>query len=406
MTHKTEKLKVLIVSPYFYPENFRINDVAQDLIKKGHQVVVLTGQPNYPNPNLFEEFRKQKIKEQSWEGIKIFRVPIITRGNGGGIRRVFNYLSFIFSGLIWMFQNSKKCDFDVVLTWASSPITSAIPSLFLCSKKKIPHVIWIQDMWPETLVALNIVKSPFLLWILNRLVKFIYLKSDLIWGQSTGFQKAILQRVPTHNRVQVLYNWGDESKPSQQKPAIIEDPRLKILYAGNLGHAQLLDILVNTIEKLKDEKILWTFIGGGVLETWLREEIARRDLAACAQVLDRVAPDVISHYGSWADVLLISLKPDGCLSLTIPSKLQTYMLWGKPILGLIEGDAAVEIKNANCGLTASPEHPDLFIQAIQQFLKMSEAQKQTYGENAHQYAIRHFSRREILDTLERDLLSF
>ena len=406
MSQQNKKLRVLIVSPYFFPENFRINDVAQDLTKKGHQVTVLTGQPNYPNPNLFIEFRKQNLREQTWENIKIYRVPIVTRGNGGGIRRVLNYLSFIWSAMFWIIQNSKKHEFDIVVTWASSPITSALPALFLCRQKNIPHAIWIQDMWPETLVALNIVQSPFLLGILDRVVKFIYQRSDLIWGQSKGFKKAISQRVPQHPRIQVLYNWGDETLPSIEKPILKSDLRLKILYAGNLGHAQLLDTVLNTVEEMKEEKILWTFIGGGVLETWLRQEIIQRGLTSSAQVLDRVNPDVIPHYGKWADVLLLSLKSDGCLSLTIPSKLQTYMLWGKPILGLIEGDAAVEIKNADCGLTASPEQPDLFARAIHQFLNMSDEQKQTYGENARLYANRHFSRREILDTLERDLLSF
>ena len=400
-----KKLRILIVSPYFFPENFRINDVAQDLAKKSHEVSVLTGQPNYPHPDFFNEFRNKKIKNHVWENIKIYRVPIITRGNGGGFRRILNYFSFTFSATLWVLRNAKNRQFDVVLTWASSPITSAIPSIVLRKRKKIPHAIWIQDMWPDTLADLGILKSTYLLNLLNRLVLFIYNRSDIIWSQSSGFQKTIASRIPAHQRVEILYNWGDENLASITKPTIKEDSRLKILYAGNLGQAQLLDRLVSIIELLKDENIFWTFIGGGSLEGWLRDEISKRNLDSSAQVIARVSPDVIPHFANWADILLLSLDAKGCFGLTIPSKLQTYMLWQKPILGLVGGDAAAEIEKAQCGLTANPDNLKSFVQKIHQFLEMPIEQRQTYGENARRYAIRYFSKKEILDTLEQDLLS-
>lgn len=405
MPDQKRSLRILIVSPYFFPENFRINDVATDLVAKGHSVSVLTGQPDYPNPSLFAEFRKQKRTEQLWRGVKIHRIPTFSRGQGGKFRRLFNYTSFVVMGLHWMMTKLEHARYDIVLTWASSPITSALPSIYLRKKENIRHAIWVQDMWPETLVALKIIKSPFLIKILEVLVKFIYKRADLIWVQSVGFQNSISNKLHNKDRVKVLYNWGDETELSKDRIELKNDPRMKILYAGNIGHAQNIEAILDTIERMKNEKILWTFIGGGVLESWLRQEVKMRKLEECVRIRERVAPGVVTQLGAWADILLVSLKSNGCLKLTIPSKLQTYMTWGKPILGFIDGDPAEEIKKAECGLTASPDRPDLFEQIIRQFQTMSVAQKQTYGENARDYANRHFSRRQILDTLEEDLLS-
>jgi len=410
MTQPRPRLcKVLIVSPYFYPENFRINDVARDLQARGHQVEVLTGQPNYPHPSAFVEFRRQKIRQQDWAGIKIHRVPIITRGNGGGARRIWNYISFVLSGGWWVFcdhlRRPPAQSFDAVVTWASSPITSALPSILLRTLRPCAHAIWVQDLWPETLESLGTVKSPRVLRFLGKLSEFIYRRSDLIWGQSAEMSEAIRARVPEHPRIHVLHNWADLVIPAGEKPPLAPDPRLKILYTGNLGQAQGLAVLLNAIQSLGQEKILWTFVGDGSLANWLRSEILRRNLGHCVQVLPAVHRSLIRHYADWADILLLTLDSAGCFAQTIPSKLQTYMSWQKPLLGFVEGATASVIKSHDCGLTASPRDPEAFRQAVQTFLQMSAEKRQTLAQNAFRGSIRTFSKQSILDTLEADLLS-
>ena len=195
-----KKLNILIVSPYFYPENFRVNDIAQDLVQRGHSVTVLTGQPNYPDPDLFKEFRKRKVKSETWGGVQIHRVPIITRGRGGGIRRILNYLSFILSAPLFGFSQFKNKTFDVSFVWASSPITSAIPALVWKWKTGTPVIVWVQDLWPETLKAVGVLKSKWGLQLVGLLVRWIYKHCNLLLAQSEGFVTALRRWAPSLRR--------------------------------------------------------------------------------------------------------------------------------------------------------------------------------------------------------------
>ncbi len=397
--------KVLIVTAHFYPENFRINDVALDLSSKGYQVEVLTGFPDYPHRKNFLGFPRSRLSQ--WNGITIHRAACVSRGNGGSIRRVFNYLSFILAcGLAGLTRDLQRP--DVILVWASSPITVAVPAIWLKRIFKVPLAIWVQDLWPETLLEVGVLKNPQLLKALGVLVRWIYKNCDLIWGQSDGFRRSILKWLDSSQEVQVLCNWGDESDSTADAGAafdLAETAKFKILFAGNLGQVQCLEEQLQAVEQLQKENILWTWIGGGSEETWLREQILRRGLGSVAQVLDRVSPREIQKYGQWADVLVVALQTGPALSETIPSKLQTYLYWGKPIIGLIDGEAARVISEAQCGFSTSAKEIEVFVGELKKMIRTSPLELQTYGENGRQYYEAHFFKRKILDRLESNLVS-
>ncbi len=394
--------KVLIVSAHFYPENFRINDVALDLSHKGYQVEVLTGFPDYPHRKNFLNFPDEK--DSHWNGIRIHRFRSISRGDGGSLRRVLNYLSFIFAcAVAGLTRNLQKP--DVIIVWASSPITVAIPAIWLKKKFRAPLAIWVQDLWPETLQELGILKNSWPLAWMGGIVRWIYKNCDLVWAQSDGFRQSIQAWLKDTKKIKVLYNWGDELVFQSSRIELDSDSRFKILFAGNLGKVQCLKEQLEVVEKLKEEAILWTWIGGGSEEKWLRDEIKKRNLEKSAQVLERVPAAVVQNYGNWADALVVALQTGPALSQTIPSKLQTYLLWKKPVLGMINGEAARIIREAKCGIAFDPTETEAFASALQKFIRTSPKDLQTYGENGQAYYHAHFSKRQILDRLEAHLVS-
>jgi colanic acid biosynthesis glycosyl transferase WcaI len=156
---KNIEMRLLIVSQYFWPENFRINDLASELASRGHEVTVLTGLPNYPIGQIFEEYLADSEKFLNYKEVRIFRVPLLPRGNGA-LRLLLNYLSFsIFACVLgpWKLRGQK---IDVVLTCQLSPVTVALPGAFLAWIKNAPMVMWVLDLWPDTLKAIGVVKSP------------------------------------------------------------------------------------------------------------------------------------------------------------------------------------------------------------------------------------------------------
>jgi glycosyltransferase involved in cell wall biosynthesis len=202
-------MKILIVSQYFWPENFRINDLAKGLLDRGHQVTVLTGQPNYPGGTFFPGYGLFKIFKQNHEGIKILRVPLLPRGQGGSIRLFLNYISFALSGCI-LGPILCRGDFDVIFVHEPSPITVGFPAIVLKIFKKAPIIFWVLDLWPESLSATGAVKSSIILGGVRRIVKFIYDRCDKVLVQSRGFVSRIKELNIPPEKILYFPSWAED----------------------------------------------------------------------------------------------------------------------------------------------------------------------------------------------------
>ena len=252
-------MRILIVSQYFWPENFRINDLAVGLKEKGNDVTVLTGIPNYPQGKIFPGYNLF-AKKEIYKGIKIQRVPLLPRGKGGKLNLILNYLSFFISAsFLAPFYCREK--YDVIFVFACSPIIQALPAIFL---KKIRHsslMLWVLDLWPESLTATKAVRSPLILKWVEKLVKFIYNQSDLILVSSRGFIPSISAKGVVLEKIVFFPNWAEDIykpvKPENAKlPLAVNNfPKgFKLMFAGNIGVAQDFQTILTAFEILKNYK--------------------------------------------------------------------------------------------------------------------------------------------------------
>ncbi|MBK9390232.1 MAG: glycosyltransferase family 4 protein [Bacteroidetes bacterium] len=251
-------MRILIVTQYFWPENFKINDFALGMKKLGHHITVLTGKPNYPSGNFFNGYKFLNKRTEFYEGIEVIRSPLFTRGKSNGVRLFLNYFSFaFFSCFTALFRVRGK--FDVVFVYEPSPVTVGIPAIVLKWKFEIPLFFWVQDLWPETVQAAGMINNRFLLGTLNKLVSYIYKKSDKIFISSMSFAGSICQKKISTSRIVYFPNWPEEiylnTKIDKERYSGLMPAGFKIMFAGNIGEAQDFDSILMTANLLKVIKI-------------------------------------------------------------------------------------------------------------------------------------------------------
>jgi len=276
-------MKILIWSQYFWPENFRINDLVASLQQRGVQVTVLTGKPNYPEGRVFPGYRAYGMLRERYVGAEVVRVPLVPRGNSSPLRLVLNYLSFIFSGYILAPFALRGYECDVVFVYAPSPLLQALPAVLMARLKRAPLVVWVQDLWPESLAATGMVKNRWVIKGVGALVRYIYRNADSILIQSEAFRESVASLADDPRKI--IYH-PNAAQPSHDFGVI--DPELiseiencfSVVFAGNLGRAQSLETILSAAECLRQEKEIRLFIvGSGSCEDSLAKEIERRKLA-------------------------------------------------------------------------------------------------------------------------------
>jgi glycosyltransferase involved in cell wall biosynthesis len=387
-------MKVLVMSQHYWPETFRINEVVDSLRQTGCDVSVLTGQPNYPDGVTFQGYRAWKCNaERHPAGYLIHRVPLVPRGAGTALRMVANYLSYIFSACLagpWRLRGQA---FDVIFVYGSSPILQAIPAILFKRIKKAVLVVWVQDLWPQSLEATGFVRSPRLLEIVARVVRWIYRRSDLLLGQSHAIVDAV-SAMATSTPVRYHPNPGEAAFSMPQRPgapAITLDRRFNVVFAGNLGTVQALDTIVEAASLLRSRAdIGLVLIGSGSRGQWLREEVSRRGLVN-VQLFGRVAPDAMPAILAQASALLVSLSRSDILSLTVPSKVQAYLAAGRPIVASLDGEGGRIVTEAGAGLVAPAEDARALAQAILQLQATPPEELQRMGEAGRAYYERNFA---------------
>lgn len=395
-------MKVLIVSQYFWPENFRINDIAAELKKRDYDIEVLTGKPNYPGGDFFTGYSASGLCVEYWMGIKIFRLPIFPRGKSTTIGLLANYLSFIFSGLLLGPVILRKSQYDIIFVYAPSPIFQVIPALLLGRMRKIPVVLWVQDLWPESLSATGHVKSSIILHMVRLFVRFIYKRVDLILVQSKAFIKPVLNLAPT---ARVLYypNSVEKYFYSTQTCDVPNIDSLNkefiLLFAGNVGAAQSMETIVSAASRLSNyPEIKLVILGEGSKIKWTEAEIKRRGLKNVI-LGGRHPVERMPHLMRKASALLVSLTGNPIFSLTIPNKIQAYMAVGKPIIACMNGEGARIINEANAGLTVAAEDSVALANAIVAMYKMTEVERDQFGQNGRRFFKNNFDQDFLINKL-------
>lgn len=397
-------MKILIVSQYFWPENFRINDLTQELMQRGHSVTVLTGIPNYPAGRVFDAYRQNPKAFEQYRGARVWRVPMLARGHGA-VRLFLNYLSFVIGACLYGPWRLRGQQADVIFVFEPSPVTVGLPAILLGWIKRAPVVFWALDLWPETLAAIGVVQSPRVLGWVGNLVKFIYERCTLVLGQSRGFLASIAKYCSDTQKIRYFPSWAEEVFNQPDLLPAAEVPVLEgvfnVLFAGNIGEAQDLPAVLEAAESLKaNTAIRWMIVGDGRKSDWLLEEVARRGLQGNVLLLGRFPVERMPSFYAHADALLVSLKKDPVFSMTIPGKVQSYLMAGVPLVGMLDGEGAKVITEANAGLVCAAGDSDGLAAAVLEIAAMRADQRHQLGANGRAFAQKEFGRGLLMDRLE------
>jgi len=400
-------MRVLVLSQYFWPENFAITGLVKSLQGRDVDVMVLTGQPNYPDGTVFDGYRAWRTSRELVEGIPVFRVPIIPRGRNSDLRLAINYLTFIASALVfgpWLLRRQR---FDVVFVYAPSPLLQAIPAILISWIKGAPMVLWVQDLWPESLSATGFIRSACVLGWVGSVVRFIYRHTDLTLIPSEGFRKPIEKLAPLRMPIEYFPNYVPRTATRSQRlaePILSLVNRISgcrsVVFAGNLGAAQSLETILDAAECLakKEHDAQFFLIGSGSLSDWLAEEVDRRGLSNVF-LPGRFPPEAMPAIYEAASALLVSLRDEPIFELTIPSKMQAYLAAGKPIIAALNGEGARVVKVACAGVTAPADDYMALADCVIQIFGLGEAKRREMGENGRRFAQQHFELDGLADKL-------
>jgi colanic acid biosynthesis glycosyl transferase WcaI len=392
-------LNILLVTQYFHPEPFRVNDLARGLRDRNHKVTVLTGMPNYPEGRFYAGYSWFRPANENFEGIHVIRVPLVSRGGEKSLRLALNYLSFaLFASLLGPLRCRGR--YDLIFVFEPSPITVGLPALLLGLIKRAPVMLWVQDLWPETLSAVG--QRGTTLAIGTWLAGFVHRRCAALLIQSQAFAQSLLTSGIPASRIHYLPNWAEDLYKSEDAPASFADYRgFRILFAGNLGSSQSLETLLDTAERLQNRHdIHWLIAGDGLMGTWLSEQIRERRLESSITLLGRHPVEKMPAFFAGADALLVTLRSDPVFALTIPSKIQSYLAAGRPILGALDGEGARIINESGAGMVVPAEDAAALTTAVTRMAATTIAERTTMGRRGREYFEAHFERNRLLDRLE------
>jgi glycosyltransferase involved in cell wall biosynthesis len=401
-------MRILIISQYFWPENFRINDLCLELKERGHDITVITGLPNYPKGDFFNGYNFFSNKSDFWKGVKIIRCKLFPRKNGSSLFLFFNFISFpIFSSFRILFLKAK---FDNIIVYQLSPGTVGLPGIVAKYKYNAPLSFYIQDIWPESLSDAGNIKSKFILKIVDKMMNYFYVHSNKILVQSEGFINFLNKKGIPKSKLTYIPNTVE----SFYKPVeILEKYKnqipngFNILFAGNIGYAQDFDTIVNAalILKEKNIEVNWVIIGDGRAKQSLIDKVFKLGLVKNFHFIGIRPSEEMPFYFSCASVLLVSLKDTLIFSLTIPSKVQSYLACKKPIIANINGIGAKTIVDSKSGLVSNSGDFEMLAKNIEEMVNKNSFEMNSFAINGYNYFLSNFERKIIYDKLEENLNS-
>ena len=395
-------MKILVITNHYWPEEFKITELAENLVDKGHDVTVMSGIPNYPEGKFFPGYGLFSKRSEVHNGVKVHRMPLVPRGSGRRRMLILNYLSSALSFCLHAIWYGRR-KFDAVFVFNTSPATIGLPAVLIRKLYGTPVVMWVLDLWPESISATAAIKKPFILNSIRRMMKFIYKRCDKILISSRGFAGSIDEVGGYEGNYVYFPNWIDQVQPnvSQPKDLPVLPEGFNIVFTGNVGAAQDFGTVLDAAEKLKARKDLhWIIVGDGRKAQWLQEEVERRGLESCFHLPGRFPISAMPYFQSHADAFLLPLRDAPIFALTVPRKLQAYFAAGKPVIASIAGEGAALVNDAKAGVTCQPQSPDKLAAAVTQLLEMGADQRQQLGSNGLSYCREHFDGEVVFARLD------
>ena len=399
-------MRILVVTQYFWPENFRINDLCAELVGREHEVTVLTGKPNYPDGEVFPNFRNDPDDFNEYTGCQVVRVPMVSRGKGSLVQLLVNYFSYFLSAALIGNWRLRGKTFDVIFVFGPSPVTVCLPAILLKKLKKVPVVFWVLDLWPESLEAIGVVKSKTILALVGRLVAFIYSRCDLVLGQSKASCDGLARYCTDKSKIKYYPSWSEDvfhdSVTFPVKEVEKHQGVFKILFAGNIGVAQDFPAILNAakILKTKQVKVKFFIVGDGRFFKFVKSEIFKQKLQNYVYLLGRHPLESMPSFYASADTLLVTLLESPVYAMTIPGKVQSYMAAGKPILTMLSGEGSRIIDESECGYTAKSGDYEQLVNNIIAMSELKQDELVKLGHKAKRYAQMEFDRDTLITQLE------
>ncbi|KGP75331.1 hypothetical protein JT05_11150 [Desulfosporosinus sp. Tol-M] len=393
-------MKILVVCQYYYPEQFKINDICEQLILDGHVVTVLTGLPNYPTGNIPNEYQWGRKRKETINGVKVLRCFEIGRKNGV-VGMALNYASYMLSAAIKaLFLN---IDFDIIFVYQLSPVFMALPAVVLKKRFNKPLYLYCCDIWPESLKNYIPDEKSLIFRIISKFSSYLYSKCDAITVTSEPFIKYFNQAhsIPIER---ITYNPQHAEDIYLEMDFSSEDDVIDFVFMGNIGIAQDIDCILDAAEKIKYlPKFKVHFVGDGSYLDTSKDLVKKKGLEDIVLFHGRYPLDNMPDFYKLADACLLTLKDDSLVGLTMPLKLQGYMAAGKAVIGAINGAARDVIIESKCGVCVNAGDSYALAEAMKEFVLKPNMNKE-YGENGRSYFKSHFTKEMYIKKLEKILI--
>lgn len=394
-------MRVLFVTQYFFPENFKSNDIAFEMVKRGHKVDALVGIPNYPEGKYYKGYGIFRKRHEVVNGVNVYRAFQTPRGRGGW-RLPFNYFSYvIFACLRVLFKFAWR-KYDCVIVHEPSPIFQAIPAVLYKRLKKVPLYIWVLDMWPEAIVSSGGVKNKKIYSVVLKIVQHIYNHCDRILVSSKRFTEMVLEKGDYANKIEYFPNWSEDIFAMDDDYEIPKLPDgFKIMVAGNLGKVQNLDAVGEAMLRLRDTEVKWLFVGEGTKKPWLDDFIDQHNLHDVAITYGKYPFKAMPAFYKKTDALLVTLESGyKQLEAVVPARVQSYMSAGVPILAMIGQGSRELIEEADCGYSAPASDYEAFAKLIREQVLPNKESFHEKGKNGREYFLKYFTKQKCMDDLE------
>jgi glycosyltransferase involved in cell wall biosynthesis len=390
-------MEILVFTQYFYPENFRVNALCAELVRRGHGVTVLTGFPQYPYGTIYEGYGFHIPYVNSWKGVRIERLRVVPRGNSF-LGMLMNCWSYAHQGAAWVRRCSEK--YDAIFVFEVSPVTVGLPAVKYKEKFGTPIFFNLQDLWPENVEVVLGIHNRLVISLIERIVDRIYGASDIILCASMGFKENLARRGVQPEKLVYWPQFCEEPIiGTASKPDLYSDAFFNIVFAGNIGDAQGLDLLVESAEVLRGKPVRWYIVGDGRARKRIEEKVERVHLDEQVIFIGRVSEDDANRYIHFADCAYLSFSDNRVFDMTIPAKLQTYLACGTMILGAVGGESEKIIVDNRCGMVAQ-RSADSIKEAIEVLVDTPKRKLQEMNINAKDCYNRNYRMDSLIDQLE------
>ncbi|WP_246153840.1 glycosyltransferase family 4 protein [Sulfurimonas indica] len=391
--------KILIVTEYFYPEEFKINEIAIAWMDKGYEVDILTQNPTYPYGEVFDDYQNRWYVEDNYEGMKVYRVKAVTGYKSSLFKKLLKYFTFMFLGSFVALKIGKK--YDYVFGFDVGALSGMVPAVLLKKFYAKRVVLWIQDVWPDSVYAYGFKKTKVLAFFLDAFVRFVYRNCDAFGVSGRGFIKRVKPYVFGEQEIVYLPNWADELREEFEPFSFSEDAKVHFTFAGNVGKVQNLDNVIEAFGSLDDEykdKAQLNIIGDGSHLEALKMLVKNREISNVV-FWGRKPRNEMAKYFQATDFLIVSLVDKPIFSLTVPAKVQTYIAAKKPILAIINGDAADIVSDNHLGYVARPNDVSEITAIFQKAIETKEEEFRLFTQNCEALTKDTFNKDKIIDAL-------